>query len=119
MSKRFGVWVVIAILVASPALGFAAAGGETMSGSPWAQEMGWGNQARGKFVYGLKNVLLGWTELFTEPKDALSEGTNFFVGIGHGLWNGVGQTIGGVLHLVTFPITAIDVPLPEGGTQVL
>lgn len=116
MSKRFGVWVVIAILVATPTLGFAADGA---MGSSWASEMGWGAQAKGKLVYGLKNVLLGWTELFTEPKDSLSEGTNFFAGIGRGIWNGVGQTVGGALHLVTFPITAIDVPLPEGGTQVL
>ena len=89
------------------------------AGSPWTQEEGWGNQARGKFVYGFKNVLLGWTDLFSEPYEAINSGGNFFLGLGEGLWNGVGQTVGGALHLVTFPITGIDLPLPEGGTQVI
>ena len=111
MSKRLGLWVVMLALVAAPSVASAA--------SPWASEMGWANQAKGKFVYGAKNTLLGWTELFTEPRDAVTSGGNFFVGVGKGLWNGVGQTVGGALHLVTFPITQIDVPLPEGGTHVM
>ena len=111
MSKRIGIWVIILALVAAPTAVFAQ--------SSWTQETGWGNQAKGKFVYGLKNVLLGWTELFTEPYEAATGGGNFFLGLGEGVWNGVGQTVGGALHLVTFPITQIDVPLPEGGTQLL
>ena len=111
MSKRIGLWVFVVALVATPALAHAA--------SPWMEEQGWGNQAKGKFVYGLKNTLLGWTELFTEPYEAVQNGENFFVGLGTGVWNGVGQTLGGALHFVTFPIPAIDVPLPEGGTTLL
>mgnify|MGYP001561531833 FL=1 len=111
MSKRIGLWVFIMALVAAPALAQAA--------SPWAAEQGWGNQAKGKLVYGLKNTLLGWTELFTEPYEAVQNGENFFVGLATGVWNGVGQTVGGVLHLVTFLVPAIDVPLPEGGTALL
>ena len=111
MSKRIGLWVFVIALVATPALVHAA--------SPWAEEQGWGNQAKGKFVYGLKNTLLGWTEFFTEPYEAVQNGENFFVALGTGVWNGVSQTIGGAHHVVTFPITAIDVPLPEGGTQLM
>ena len=111
MSKKLGMLVAVLAIVAAPALAYAA--------SPWAMESGWGNQAKGKAVYGLKNTLLGWTEIFTQPKDTLDEGGNFFVGVGTGLWNAVGQTVGGILHLVTFPIPQIDVPLPEGGTKVL
>ena len=111
MAKRMGMWVIILAVLAAPATASAA--------SSWAQESGWGNQAKAKLVYGLKNTLLGWTEIFTEPKEALDGGTNFFVGVGTGLWNGVGQTLGGALHLVTFPITQIDIPLPEGGTELL
>lgn len=33
--------------------------------------------------------------------------------------NMLGDTVGGALHLATFPITAFDAPLPEGGTDVL
>ena len=126
MSKQIGLWVVILASVAYPAMGYAKehpgkehAGQAMSSGSPWTQEVGWGNQAKGKLVYGLKNALLGWTEFFTQPRDTLNEGGNFFVGVGTGVWNGVGQTVGGALHLVTFPVTQIDIPLPEGGTQLL
>ena len=30
----------------------------------------------------------------------------------------VTNTVGGVLHLVTFPITGLDVPLPDNGVQL-
>ena len=111
MPKRIAVLGVVLGLLVAPGLASAQ--------SPWTDEVGWGDQAKGKAIYGGKNLLLGWTELFTQPYDNVQMGENFFVGIGKGIWNGVGQTVGGALHLVTFPITAIDVPLPEGGTQVL
>ena len=111
MTKRLGVWAVVLALVAAPTAAFAA--------SPWAQEADYVGKAKGKFVYGLKNTLLGWTEIFSEPAEAVKNGSNFFVGIGEGLFNGIGQTVGGALHLATFLIPQIDVPLPEGGTQLL
>ena len=111
MSKRIGLWVGVLALVAAPTLALAA--------SPWAAEQGWGNQAKGKLVYGVKNTLLGWTELFTEPKEAMDSGGNFFVGLGKGVKNAVFDELGGAVHIATFPITSLDAPLPEGGTQVL
>ena len=111
MPKRFAVLGVLVAMVALPATASAA--------SPWADEVGWGNQAKGKFGYGAKNLLLGWTELFTQPYDDFQNGENVFVGLAKGVWNGVGQTVGGAAHLVTFLIPQIDVPLPEGGTQIL
>ena len=134
MGKRIGVAVVsaavlvglVGALVAFPAVGEAADGAKwTLSltkeytASPWTHEVGYTNRMVGKLGFGIKNLLHGWTELFTEPKEALSAGTNFFVGLGKGLKNGLEQELGGVVHLVTFPITAIDAPLPEGGTQLL
>ena len=123
MLKRVGVLVLVGVLAACPGGGYAATGKAVAqpaaSVSPWAKETGWANQAREKLVYGLKNTLLGWTEILTEPYDTVQGGGNFFVGVGRGLWNAVGQTAGGALHLVTFPITQIDVPLPEGGTKLL
>ena len=117
MRNRMGILVVAAVLLAGPSLAFA--GDMAGTGSPWAQETGYANQAKGKLVYGLKNVLFGWTELFTQPYEDAQNSENVFLGIGKGVWNGVGQTVGGALHAVTFPIPAIDVPLPEGGTHVL
>ncbi|MBI3087897.1 MAG: hypothetical protein HYY91_03320 [Candidatus Omnitrophica bacterium] len=129
MSKRIAVLVVVGALFALPAMGYAAEG---MSGakwtlsltkdytaSPWTSEVGWSNRAGGKFVFGLKNALLGWADLFTEPKEAIDGGGNFFVGLGYGVKDAVENTLGGVVHVVTFPLTELDAPLPEGGTQLL
>ena len=112
MGKRFGVVLVLALgVLAAPMLASAA--------SPWADGVTYGEKATGKLKYGLKNTLLGWTSLFREPVEASQAGENVFVGIGRGVWNGVGQTVGGIAHLVTFPIPQIDIPLPEGGTDLM
>ena len=129
MTKRFGLLVVIGMLVAVPALGYAA---DMSSGkapvtlsltsdyttSPWVSESGWANQAKGKFVFGAKNLLLGWTELITEPKEAVNSGGNFFVGLGKGVKNAVEDELGGAVHLVTFLVPQIDAPLPQGGVSL-
>ena len=87
--------------------------------SPWTKEMGWGARAKAKLCFGVKNTLLGWTEFFTEPKRAMDQGDNFFMGVGMGLKNGVEDTVGGVVHIVTSPLTDLDAPLPKGGVQLL
>ena len=89
-----------------------------LAGSPWTEESGYINRANGKFGFGLKNAALGWTEVFTQPYDETKGGGNAAVGFGKGIWNTVGQTVGGTLHLATFPFTAVDVPLPENGNQL-
>ena len=136
MTKQVGVWVILGTLIACPVLGSAAEhGGKAMSQSggakytlsltkdytpsPWTSEVGYSNRVIGKLGFGVKNLLLGWTEIFTEPKEALDSGGNFFVGLGKGLKNGIEQELGGVVHITTFLITGIDAPLPEGGTKLL
>ena len=119
--------VMIGGLVGSPTVGEAAGGDAAMTlsltkdytASPWTSEVGWSNRALGKLGFGLKNVLLGWTDLFVEPKETMDGGGNILVGLGVGLKDALENTIGGALHVVTFPITNLDVPLPEGGTQLL
>ena len=128
--------VLAGALVACPVVGQAAekamGSGMTASGakmtlsltkdytpSPWTREMGWGNRAGGKLAFGVKNLLLGWTDLFVEPKEAMDAGENVFKGIGIGLKDGIENELGGIVHLITFPITSLDAPLPEGGTQLL
>jgi hypothetical protein len=71
-----------------------------------------------KLGFGVKNLFLGWTDLFTEPKEASQNGEGVLKGIGYGLKDGVENTLGGAVHIVTFPITELDWPLPEGGTQL-
>ena len=138
MGKRTGlassIVVLVGLMVAAPALGEAAEhGGQAMSGnakitlsltkdytpSPWTSETGWSNRAVGKLGFGVKNLLLGWTDLFIEPKEAADAGGNVLKGLGVGLKDAVENELGGVVHLITFPITGIDAPLPEGGTQLL
>jgi len=110
MGKRIGVAVLGVALLAAPMTVSAA--------SPWADGVTYGEQATGKLKYGLKNVLLGWTSLFRTPSQAVQDGDNIVVGIGRGVWNAVGQTVGGAVHTVTFPLPQLDIPLPEGGTDV-
>jgi hypothetical protein len=124
MPKRIGAVFAVVVALALPASVYAEGAKYTLSltkdytASPWTSEVGYTNRLVGKVGFGVKNLLLGWTELFTEPKEAMDEGGNFFVGLGKGLLNGVLDTVGGAVHLVTFPITALDAPLPEGGTQL-
>ncbi len=129
MSKKLGLLVVLGALLISPAIGHAAEMGtpgakwtlsltQDYTASPWTHETGWSNRAIGKLGFGAKNLLLGWTDLFMEPKQAMDEGGNFFKGLGIGIKDTVENELGGALHVVTFPITALDVPLPEGGVQL-
>ena len=138
MGKRIGVVAGLALAagLAFPAVGQAADMKGKMSSapgtakwtlsltkeytaSPWTQESGWSKRAVAKLGFGLKNALLGWTDLFVEPQEAMQEGGNFFTGLGIGIKDAVENELGGVVHIVTFPITSIDAPLPEGGTQLL
>ena len=83
--------------------------------SPWAAKKEWSDRAMGKLLYGAKNMLLGWTEIITELDEAMWVGERADVGFMRGLWNATGQTLGGAYHVLTFPHTSWDLPLPEGG----
>ncbi len=110
MGKRMGL-VIFALLVLSAPMTASAA-------SSWAEGATYSEKVTGKLKYGVRNTLLGWTSLFREPMQASQAGENVFVGIGRGVWNAVGQTAGGIVDVVTFPLPQIDIPLPEGGTDV-
>jgi len=74
--------------------------------------------------FGLKNVLLGWTEPFTEAYKAAGQSkrgrvVQGAIGFCEGIGNGVIDTIGGAQHVLTFPLTRVDIPLPENGVQLL
>jgi hypothetical protein len=120
--------VMTGLIVAAPAMGFAmeSVGARyTLSmtrdytPSPWTHEAGYLAQSKHKFVFGGKNLLLGWMELYNEPRDAAREDRSVMKGIGRGIVNAFGDMVGGAAHVITFPITALDVPLPEGGTDLL
>lgn len=87
--------------------------------SLWTSQVGYCRRAFGKLGFGIKNLLLGWTELFTESHEAVIAGDSVFYSLAKGVTYAVLDELGGVVHLATFPITALDVPLPDGGTHVL
>ena len=113
MRHRVALLVLSVVLLGAPISAAAA------SSWAWAEGATYSEQAVGKLKFGATNTLLGWTSLFRTPMQSSRNGENIFVGIGKGVWNAVGQTVLGAAHLITFPITVIDVPLPEGGTDIL
>ena len=127
MDKRMRAWSLLGIVALAvgllPSLAWAqhakpkskSSHRRNQSISPWTRDQGWGSQATGKLFYGAKNTLLGWTELFTEPYAASQAGRSVLGGLGKGALNAVGDTIGGAANLVTFPLTNVDVRLPDGG----
>jgi len=91
-------------------------------GSPWTKERGWTRRATGKLLFGLKNTLFGWTEPFTRSHEAVTRNKRIVpgaLGFLEGVGYGVIDTIGGAQHVLTFPVTWLDIPLPEGGVQLL
>ena len=108
MKKALALFLLAVILV--PNAAFAA--------SPWAEKATWSEQALGKFEFGFKNLFAGWTEVFTETKSAYKDNKNSIAGFGTGVLHAILDTAGGALHLVTFPVTQVDVPLPHNGVQL-
>ena len=108
MMKKTLALIVIFALVSAPL--YAA------EPSVWKKEGdSYPVKMKNKFVFGLTNVLLGWTEILTEPYEAIRDKKNVVKGFGTGLWNGVADEVGGVIHLVTFWCPKTDIPLPQGG----
>ena len=97
-------------------------GGVAQAASPWAAETTYKGKVIGKLDYGFKNTLGGWTEIFTETSEGdpncKCQIAGAAKGLGRGLVYGVADTVGGLLHLITFPFPQIDVPLPEGGVTL-
>lgn len=87
--------------------------------SPWQKETTYGQKAWGKFTYGLTNLCFGWTEFMSKPYEAVQSGGIYDIcmGLPYGLFNGLGDTLGGVAHMITAPITSLDIPLPDGGVD--
>jgi len=100
---------MLCVLTLMPSLAFA--------GSPWTEKTTYGDKMTGKLDFGLRNLLGGWTELITEPKAAYDSKGNILYGVGRGVYNSIMYTLGGAVHLVTFPVP-IDVPLPENGVSL-
>lgn len=88
--------------------------GPAQAASPWTQYNSYGEKISKKLEFGLKNVLGGWTEIYNRPVNAYKAKQNVASATAQGLGLGVMDTVGGLLHVVTFPIP-VDIPLPGNG----
>lgn len=112
MKKLSAVLMILLMVFAMAAPAFADA-------SPWTMKNTNSEKMLGKLDFGVKNLLFGWTELISRPLHGVQDNgiQGGFEGLGNGLYYGIAETLGGALHVVTFPITNLDVPLPNGGFQ--
>ena len=85
---------------------------EKLQPSPWVQEPTYVEKTVGKLGFGILNGITGWTALLFEPYRY----NNVFTGVVKGAWRTVTNTVGGVLHIGTFPFP-FDIPLPDGGVH--
>lgn len=113
MLKKIAFGFLVFAFFASAAYAY-----EAVEASPWTTETTYQEKALGKLEFGLINGLLGWTEIISEPYQAHKAGGNAWQAIGTGTINAVLDTVGGALHIAT-TLIPVDVPLPEGGTDIL
>lgn len=99
------------------ALTIVLACGSAFAASPWTDQPTYKDKVLGKLDFAVKNTLGGWTEIFNRPIKFHKDGKNVSEGVIMGVYYAVADTVGGLLHLVTFPIPQIDVPLPNNGVQ--
>jgi len=105
--------VVMLIVMAITVFG----SGPAFAASPWTTEKTYIEKTAKKMEFGLKNLLLGWTEIGSEAVEYKKNGKNVFQGIAVGFGEAIVYTVGGALHVATFPIP-LDVPLPKNGVQI-
>jgi hypothetical protein len=108
MAKKLIAFLLFVIFCA-PTLSYAA--------SPWTSNPTYGEKISGKLDFGVKNLIAGWTEIYTQPNKAFTEKTNIAAGVGRGLANAFVNTLGGALQAATFFIP-VDIPIPGGGVQL-
>lgn len=87
----------------------------TFSPSPWTKEDGWKNKAGQKLLFGTKNLLLGWTSIIKTPYDHHESAGATMKSLGMGMMMAPMNMLGGLMHVLTFPITNLDIPIPCGG----
>ncbi len=111
MKKQISILVFILFLI--PQISFALPMNE-FPDSSWTKGDGYVEKTVGKLGFGLVNVAGGWTALASEyhEKPETNIGAAFLRSIARTLTN----TVGGALHVVTFPVP-VDIRLPGGGTS--
>ncbi len=121
MIKKIAVLLILTIGLISPssfATEFRVPGAAaSYDPSKWQKEPEYIDRAFGKFTYGVWNFMMGWMQLARKPYEASVLGDNLFVGIGKGIAYSIADMAGGAANALTFPITALKIPIPEGGIE--
>ena len=105
--KRLAAVLIIAGLIAAP--GRLMANEQSEPASVYWKEVE--RHAR----EAAKNILLGWSELITEPEKAAKKDESVLKGAGKGLVDSFTTTLGGVWNLLMSFAPNLQVPLPDGG----
>ncbi len=101
--------ICLGILCATTQSAFAI---ETLKPSPWIDKTPYVEKTIHKLGFGTLNAITGWTALLFEPVRQ----ENKFTGIYKGAWRTITNTVGGALHIATFPFP-FDIPLTDGGVS--
>ncbi|MSR77520.1 MAG: hypothetical protein EXS63_04770 [Candidatus Omnitrophica bacterium] len=116
MKKSMIALMLVLVMATAPSLAFAA--------SPWMDAKTYQEKSVGKFKFGFKNMIGGWTEIFSQTQSSCCNKEaaklpccRFLRGLGKGLVHATLDTVGGALHIVTFLLPQIDIPLPENGVS--
>ena len=97
-------------------------GGIAQAASPCTEQKIYKDKILGKLDFGLKNTLGGWTAIFSETAKGNESKDNRALettkGLGRGIVYFAADTVGGILHAVTFAIPQVDIPLPNNGVNL-
>ncbi|MDP3919918.1 MAG: hypothetical protein Q8R76_03830 [Candidatus Omnitrophota bacterium] len=67
---------------------------------------GYAQRAAAGVQHGFKNMLLGWTNIFTEPMIQQARGENVLIGAANGIRKAVVSTVGGAVEGISAPFVA-------------
>ncbi|MBN1687779.1 MAG: hypothetical protein JW893_01620 [Candidatus Omnitrophica bacterium] len=109
--KRILLAIILLIFMVLPSF-------HAWGASPWTETEDYGEKAAAKLGFGLRNIALGWTKILTMSHDALKNEKPFLSNFLEGIAHASGRTVGGALHVATFPLTSLDIPLPENGENL-
>lgn len=82
--------------------------------SPWTKKSTYCEKTMGKLGFGILNLFGGWTALASEYHEQPED--NFVVAFHRSIIRTVTNTVGGALHVITFP-APFDIRLPGGGAS--
>jgi len=110
--KKILVLILVSSVFLAPAV--FAESFSSVKPSVWTEQNSYGDRTVHKLGFGLLNLTMGWSAIPFQIDKHID--TNPFTGLAKGTWLAVTNTVGGLLHTITFPIPS-DIQLPAGGVH--